>query len=67
MAESSGESNGIGHRWFIKFFMFLGPLALLSAGVAGMIRLTVRLFGPEALHSRTGTEPITAENHSAYS
>lgn len=66
-AESSGESNGIGHRWFIKFFIFLGPMTLLSAGVAGMIRLTVRLFGPKALHGQTGTEPIAADNHSAFS
>jgi TRAP-type mannitol/chloroaromatic compound transport system permease small subunit len=65
--ESAGDSNGIHHRWFIKFFIFLGPLSLLAAGAASMIRLTVRLFGPKTLHSQTNTEHITAENHSAYS
>ncbi len=65
--ENAGESNGIGHRWFIKFFIFLGPLTLLMAGVAGMTRLTIRLFGPKSLHDQTGTEHITADNHSAFS
>ena len=65
--ESSGDSNGINHRWFIKFFIFLGPLALLGAAVAGLIRQTVRLFGPAALYDETKTEHITAESHSAYS
>ena len=65
--ERAGDTNGINHRWFIKFFIFLGPLSLLMAGAASLIRLTVRLFGPEHLHSQTGTDHITAENHSAYS
>ena len=65
--ESSGDSNGINHRWIIKFFIFLGPLSLLGAALAGTIRQTVRLFGPEALHGETKTGHITAESHSAYS
>ena len=65
--ESAGDSNGINHRWFIKFFIFLGPMTLLASGTAAIIRLTVRLFGPHALHAETKTEHITAESHSAYS
>ena len=65
--ESSGDSNGINHRWFIKFFIFFGPLTLLLAGLSSIIRLTVRLFGPENLHGQTKTEHITAQSHSAYS
>jgi len=65
--ESGGESNGINHRWFIKFFIFLGPMTLFAAGISSFIRLSIRLFGPEDLHSETKTEHITAENHSAFS
>ncbi len=53
--------------WFIKFFIFLGPLTLLMAGISSFIRLSVRLFGAEELQAETKTEHITAENHSAFS
>lgn len=65
--ESAGDTNGINHRWIIKSFVLIGPSTLLMAGAASMIRLTIRIFGPEHLHSETKTEHITAENHSAFS
>jgi len=65
--ETGGDSNGINHRWFIKFFILLGPVTLLLAGISSLIRLTIRLFGPADLHAQTKTEHITAQNHSAFS
>lgn len=64
--ETAGETNGIGERWFIKFFMVLGPALLLTAGLSVLIRLAVRLFGPPHLAPATRTEAITDGDFSAF-
>ncbi|MDF1792813.1 MAG: TRAP transporter small permease subunit [Thalassobaculaceae bacterium] len=64
--ETAGETNGIGERWVIKFFMFLGPALLLMAGMSVLIRLTVRLFGPPELAPATRTEAIVDGDFSAF-
>lgn len=64
--ETAGETNGIGERWFIKFFMVLGPSLLLIAGLSVLIRLAVRLFGPPELAPATRTEAIVDRDFSAF-
>lgn len=64
--ETAGETNGIGERWVIKFFMVLGPGLLLLAGLSVVIRVFVRLFGPPDLAPDTRTEAISARDFSAF-
>ena len=64
--EGSGVNNGIEDRWAIKFWTVLGPVLLMLAGTAMLLRLFVRLFGPEAVAGETRTEAIADENFSAY-
>lgn len=64
--EGSGETNGIENRWFVKSFMFLGPIMLLSSGLSMIIRLVVRLFGPHELTSATDTDKITDSAFTAF-
>lgn len=64
--EAAGETNGIGNRWFIKFFIFLGPSLLFLAGLAMLARIAVRLFGPAHLQAHTGTAHISEESYSAF-
>jgi TRAP-type mannitol/chloroaromatic compound transport system permease small subunit len=64
--EGSPVVIGIGARWFIKFFIFLGPALLLLSAIAMMLRVVVRLFGPSALTDATGTGPIADAGYSAY-
>lgn len=64
--ETAGETNGIGERWFIKFFIFLGPLLLFAAGLSLLIRLAVRLFGPRDLAGATRTDTIVDSDFSAF-
>lgn len=64
--EAAGEANGIGERWFIKFFIFFGPLLLFTAGLSMMLRLAVRLFGPRELTAATRTEKIVDGDFSAF-
>ena len=64
--ESSGGSNGIDHRWFIKFFQFLGPVLLLLSGLSMILRLIVRLFGPPEYADAADTEKISDSSFSAF-
>jgi TRAP-type mannitol/chloroaromatic compound transport system permease small subunit len=64
--EAAGEANGIGNRWFIKFFIFAGPALLFLSGAAMLARLYVRLFGPRHLAPQTGTAHIANESFSAF-
>lgn len=64
--EGYGESIGIGNRWFIKFFMVLGPGLLLLSGLSVLIRLWVRLAGPPALRAETRTDTFSDASHSAF-
>ena len=64
--ESYGESNGIGNRWFIKFFMVLGPSLLLLSGLSTLTRLFVRLFGPPELTKATRTDSVSDDSYSAF-
>jgi TRAP-type mannitol/chloroaromatic compound transport system permease small subunit len=64
--EGYGESNGIPDRWFIKFFMVLGPSLLLLSGVSLLIRLWVRLFGPAEAAAASRTDAISDASHSAF-
>jgi TRAP-type mannitol/chloroaromatic compound transport system permease small subunit len=64
--EGYGESNGIGHRWFIKFFMVLGPGLLAMSGLSVLIRLFVRLRGPAHLAEETRTTRYTDTSFSAF-
>ena len=64
--EGAGMGNGIGNRWFIKSFMFFGPMLLFLSGLAMFIRLFVRLFGPPDEAIGAETEKITDANFSAF-
>ncbi|MCR9178005.1 MAG: TRAP transporter small permease subunit [Alphaproteobacteria bacterium] len=64
--EGYGESNGIGDRWFIKFFMVLGPGLLFLSGLSTLTRLFVRLFGPPELTKATRTGSFSDESYSAF-
>lgn len=64
--ESAGDTNGIGNRWFIKFFIFFGPVLLFLAGVSMLLRLYVRLFGPPHLSEATDTKHISDPSFSAF-
>ena len=64
--EGSGSSTGIENRWFIKFFVFVGPLLLILSGLSKLLRLYVRLFGPEDLHTQTRLGSITNPSDSAF-
>ena len=64
--ETAGETNGIGERWVIKFFMVLGPGLLLLAGLSVVMRVFVRLFGPPDLAADTRTAAISARDFSAF-
>lgn len=64
--EGYGESNGIGFRWFIKSFILIGPSLLFLAGVSIVLRLLVRIFGPEELAEETGTKQISDPSFSAF-
>jgi len=64
--EGSGSSTGIENRWFIKFFVFAGPVLLLSSGLSKLLRIYVRLFGPEYLHQEAQLSSISDASHSAF-
>jgi TRAP-type mannitol/chloroaromatic compound transport system permease small subunit len=64
--ETAGETNGIGNRWIIKFFMVLGPGLLFLAGLSAVMRVFVRLFGPAELATATRTDAIADRNFSAF-
>lgn len=64
--EGSGLSNGIEHRWFIKSFLFLGPVLLLLSGLSMILRLVVRLFGPPEHAAASETEKIADSTFSAF-
>lgn len=64
--ENSGPANGIDHRWFIKFFMFLGPGLLLLSGVSMVLRLCVRLFGPPEHAAAADVGKIADSSYSAF-
>ncbi len=64
--ENSGPSNGIDHRWVIKFFVFLGPLLLSLSGLSMVLRLVVRLFGPPGLAADADVDKIAGSSFSAF-
>jgi len=64
--ETTSVATGIGFRWFIKAFIFLGPLLLMMSCLSILIRIGVRLFGPRSLHDRTRTDAFTNNSHSAF-
>lgn len=64
--ESSGASNGIDNRWFIKFFVFLGPVLLFLSGLSMVLRLVVRLFGPKELAAAADVDKIADSSFSAF-
>lgn len=64
--ERSGEANGIDNRWFIKFFLFLGPVLLFLSGLSMVIRIFVRLFGPPEFASETDTDRLTRSDFTAF-
>jgi TRAP-type mannitol/chloroaromatic compound transport system permease small subunit len=64
--ENSGPANGIDHRWFIKFFIFLGPALLFLSGLSMVLRLAVRLFGPAHLAEAADVDAIAGKSFSAF-
>lgn len=64
--ERSGEANGIDNRWFIKFFLFLGPVLLLLSGLSMIIRIIVRLLGPAEHSSAADTDRLTNKDFTAF-
>lgn len=65
--EGSGATNGIDNRWFIKFFVFLGPVLLFLSGLSLILRLCVRLFGPEELAAAADVDKVADGSFSAFS
>lgn len=43
--EGSASMTGIGHRWVVKSFMLIGMAMLFASLIAGLIRVSVFLFG----------------------
>lgn len=64
--ESSGPANGIDNRWFIKFFIFLGPMLLMLSGLSMILRLCVRMFGPQELAADADVGKIADSSFSAF-
>lgn len=64
--EGSGAANGIDNRWFIKFFVFLGPMLLFLSGLSMALRLCVRLFGPEELAAAADVDKVADGSFSAF-
>jgi len=62
--EGSGSSTGIENRWFIKFFIFVGPVLFLLLGLSKLLGLYVRIFGPPEIHTET---LINSANHASHS
>ncbi|MEE2803184.1 MAG: TRAP transporter small permease subunit [Pseudomonadota bacterium] len=58
---------GIGHRWFIKFFLVIGFVLMLASALSIVIRLIIRLYGPSDLHDATQLKKITEPTYSAFS
>lgn len=65
--EGSGATNGIDNRWFIKFFVFLGPVLLFLSGLSLILRLCVRLFGPEEFAAAADVDKVADGSFSAFS
>ena len=65
--EGTAVLTGIGHRWFIKFFLVIAFVSMLTAAFSIIIRLIVRLYGPNNLHDATQLRKITEPTHSAFS
>ena len=64
--ENSGPANGIDNRWIIKFFVFLGPVLLFLSGLSLVLRLCVRLFGPDELAAAADVDKIADSSFSAF-
>ena len=64
--ENSGPANGIDNRWIIKFFVFLGPVLLFLSGLSMVLRLCVRLFGPDELAAAADIDKIADSSFSAF-
>jgi len=65
--EGTSVLIGIGHRWFIKFFLVVGFVLMLTSALSIIIRLIIRLYGPNDLHDATQLKKITEPTHSAFS
>ena len=64
--EGTSVLIGIGNRWFIKSFVMIGFSLLLLSATSLIIRLSIRLWGPEDLIPETRVDAFTRTSHSAF-
>ena len=64
--EGTSVLIGIGNRWFIKSFVIIGFSLLLLSAASLIIRLAIRLWGPEDLIAETRVDSFTRASHSAF-
>ena len=64
--EGTSVLIGIGNRWFIKSFVMIGFSLLLLSAISLIIRLAIRLWGPEDLIAETRVDAFTRASHSAF-
>lgn len=64
--EGTSVLIGIGNRWFIKSFLLVGFSLLLFSALSLLIRLAIRLWGPQELVTETRSEAFTRDSHSAF-
>ena len=64
--EGTSVLIGIGNRWFIKSFVMIGFSLLLLSAPSLIIRLSIRLWGPEDLIAETRVDAFTRTSHSAF-
>ena len=64
--EGTSVLIGIGNRWFIKSFVLIGFSLLLLSAISLIIRLVIRLWGPEELIDETRVDAFTRASHSAF-
>jgi len=64
--EGTSVLIGIGNRWFIKSFVMIGFSLLLLSAISLIIRLAIRLWGPEDLIAETRVDAFTRSSYSAF-
>ncbi len=64
--EGTSVLIGLGNRWFIKSFVLIGFSLFLLSAISLIIRLAIRLWGPEDLIAETRVDAFTRSSHSAF-
>ena len=64
--EGTSVLIGLGNRWFIKSFVLIGFSLFLLSAISLIIRLAIRLWGPEDLIAETRVDAFTRSSYSAF-